>query len=124
MPNNFSVNAHYYVLLFLFAVLFILQIWALLKIKRMFQSMLQIYGQMQQIAAGRKTGPAGNGPAQPSAASSVNYRRICQYCRFRETFLDASGVNVFFYQCGLSKHKIKLDDSCQKFEFDPQRAEI
>jgi hypothetical protein len=118
MPNNFSVPLHYYILLALFAVLFILQIWAMLKIRFMLNRVLEIYKRMQQMAA------SGLGEAQPSLKINVNYKRICEYCRHRETFLEASGKNVFVYQCGLSKQRIKLNDSCAQFEFDPQRAQI
>jgi len=119
MPDNFSEHIHYYTLLALFALLFVLQIWAMLKIKLMLQRVLDIYRRMQQIAALQKFSDA-----QPSPKISVKYKRICEYCRHRETFLDASGKNVFVYQCGLSKQKIKLGDSCAQFKFDPQRAQI
>lgn len=119
MPNNFSEHVHYYILLALFGLLFVLQIWAMLKIKQMLQRVLDIYRRMQQMAALQKFGEA-----QPSPKINVNYKRICEYCRHRETFLAASGKNVFLYQCRLSKQKIKLDDSCAQFEFDPQRAQI
>jgi len=119
MPDNFSEHIHYYILLALFGLLFVLQIWAMLKIKLMLQRVLDIYRRMQQIAALQKLGDA-----QPSPKINVNYKRICEYCRHRETFLDASGKNVFVYQCGLSKQRIKLEDSCAHFEFDPQRAQI
>jgi hypothetical protein len=124
MLNHFSETVHYYTLLFLFTVLFVLQIWALLKIKRMLHRVLDIYRRMQEIAYSRQTHLLDNGLVQPSSSASVNYKRICQYCRHRETFLDPSGKNVFFYQCGWSKQKIKLNDFCSQFEFDPQRAEL
>jgi hypothetical protein len=119
MPNNFSEHAHYYILLSLFGLLFVLQIWAMLKIKLMLQRVLEIYKRMQQMAALQNLGDA-----QPSPKINVKYRRICEYCRHRETFLDAAGKTVFVYQCGLSKQRINLGDSCAKFEFDPQRAQI
>jgi type IV secretory pathway component VirB8 len=119
MPDNFSEHINYYILLALFALLFVLQVWAMLKIKQMLQHVLDIYRRMQQMAALQKFGEA-----QPSPKLNVKYKRICEYCRHRETFLDASGKNVFVYQCGLSKQKIKLEDSCAHFGFDPQRAQI
>jgi hypothetical protein len=124
MPKVSPENLHYYFLLFLFALLFVLQIWAMLKIKLMLRSVLEIYRRMQQMANNAKTYLAAGGQAQPYTPQSVDYKRICQFCRHRETFLDASGKNIFLYQCGLSKQKIKLDDFCPQFEFDPQRAEI
>ncbi len=119
MPDNFSEHLHYYILLALFGLLFVLQIWAMLKIKQMLQRVLDIYRRIQQMAALQKFSDT-----QPSLKINVNYKRICEYCRHRETFLAASGKNVFVYQCGISKQKIKLDDSCAHFEFDPQRAQI
>ncbi|MCI0696984.1 hypothetical protein L0337_33885 [candidate division KSB1 bacterium] len=124
MPDNFSTHLHYYVLLSLFALLFLLQIWAMIKIKLMLQRVLDIYKRMQQIAAMSKSGLIAEGELQPSRQAGVNYKRICEWCRHRETFLDPSGKGVFVYRCGLSKHRIKLNDSCPQFEFDPQRAPI
>lgn len=119
MPNNFSEHFHYYLLLALFGLLFVLQIWAMLKIRLMLQRVLEIYKRMQHMVVQQKLGEA-----QPSPKINVSYKRICEYCRHRTTYLDASGQNVFMYQCGLSKQKVKLDDSCAHFEVDPQRAQI
>lgn len=124
MPDNFSTPLHYYILLSLFALLFLLQVWAMIKIKLMLRRVLDIYKRMQQIAAMSKSGLIVEGDLQPSRQAGVNYKRICECCRHRETFLDPSGKGVFVYRCGLSKHRIKLDDSCPQFEFDPQRAPI
>ncbi len=114
----------YYVLLSLFALLFLLQIWAILKIKLMLRRVLEIYQRMQQMAAITPSGLTTREKLQPSRRADVNYGRICEYCRHRETFLDASGKNVFVYQCRLSKQKIKLNDSCTQFELDPHRAQM
>jgi len=119
MSNGFSEHLHYYILLSLFGLLFVLQIWAMLKIKLMLQRVLEIYKRMQQMAARQRLGEA-----QPSHKVNVNYKQLCEYCRHRETFLAASGKNVFIYQCDLSKQRIKLDDCCAQFEFDPHRAQI
>jgi hypothetical protein len=124
MEGSFSKNLHYYILLALFTLLFVLQIWAMLKIKLMLRSVLEIYRRMQQIIKPQQINSGTGSPAQPSSASGVNYRRICMYCRHRETFIDTSGKNVFLFRCGLSQQQIKLDDFCHYFEFDPQRAEI
>ncbi len=124
MPDNFSTPLHYYILLSLFALLFLLQIWAMIKIKLMLRRVLDVYKRMQQIAAMSKSGLIAEGVLQPSRQAGVNYKHICECCRHRETFLDPSGKGAFVYRCGLSKHRIKLDDSCPQFEFDPQRAPI
>ena len=124
MPDNFSTHLHYYILLSLFALLFFLQIWAMVKIKLMLQRVLEIYKRMQQIAAAPRSGLIVEGDLQPSHQAGVKYKRICECCRHRETFLEASGKGVFVYRCGLSKNRIKLGDSCPQFEFDPQRAPI
>lgn len=124
MSENFSTHLHYYILLSLFVLLFLLQVWAMIKIKLMLQRVLDIYKRMQQIAAMSKSGLVAEGKLQPSPLTGVKYKRICECCRHRETFLDPSGKGVFVYRCGLSKHRIKLDDSCPQFEFDPQRAPI
>ena len=124
MLPNFSANAHFYILLFLFTLLFVLQVWALIKIKQMLRRVLEVFAKTQQAANRQRTASGSSSHLQPSPSNAVNYRRICQYCRYRETFLEASAKNNFVYRCGLSKQKIKLDDYCPQFEFDPQRAEI
>lgn len=124
MPDNFSAPLHYDVLLALFALLFLLQIWAMIKIKLMLQRVLDIYGRMQQIATISAAGAIVAKELQPSRQPGVNYKRVCECCRYRETFLAPADKSVFVYQCGLSKQKVKLHDSCPQFEFDPQRAQI
>ncbi|MDZ7289046.1 MAG: hypothetical protein ONB44_01550 [candidate division KSB1 bacterium] len=124
MTNNLSEYLHYYILLSLFALLFVLQIWAMLKIKLMLQHVLAIYKRMQKMVISPDTGPAAQGDLQPSLKVGVHYKRVCECCRHRETFLEASAGSVFFYQCGLSKQMIELDDFCSRFEFDPQRVQI
>jgi hypothetical protein len=124
MPDNFSMSPQYYILLTLFALLFVLQVWAMIKIKLMLRRVLEIYRRLQQIAAISPIDLIAEEELQPSRQAGVKYKRICECCRYRETFLDRAGKSVFVYRCGLSKQKIKLNDSCARFEFDPQRAQI
>jgi hypothetical protein len=45
---------------------------------------LEIYKRVQQMAALQKLSAA-----QPSQKVNVNYKRRCEYCRYRGTFLVA-----------------------------------
>lgn len=108
-----AAHWQYYFLLFLFAVLFALQLWAIFKIRKMVRQVLQLHQQLQQ---------AGRGASEKNALSA--FRHTCQICRHRQTFLDPSGRQVFVYRCGVSRQIIKLDDYCEKFEFDPHIADI
>ena len=114
---NWSIpeNTHYYVLLFLFTLLFVLQIWAIVKIKTIIRRVLEIYNQIAHVRSSPKA------VRQLQAGSP---RPSCQLCRHRRTFLDPSGKSVFVYRCGLSDLSIQLDDYCHKFEYDPQSADI
>ncbi|MGH7492551.1 MAG: hypothetical protein ACREOO_09160 [bacterium] len=109
-----SANLHYYVLIFLVAVLFLLQFWGIVKIKRMMREVQGLYGKLSKPSLVRHTEKMEVG----------TFRHTCQICRHRQTFLDPSGKQVFVYRCGLSQLRIKLDDYCEKFEFDPHIADI
>lgn len=110
-------NVHYYVLFGLFTLLFILQVWAILRIRQMIQRVLEIYDRIQSLRGEPKALPPGVVAAYKKA------KRSCQVCRHRQTFLDPSGKHVFLYRCGLTQERITLDYSCEKFEFDPQNAD-
>jgi hypothetical protein len=109
-----SANLHYYFLIFLVAILFVLQVWAIIKIKRMMRNVQKLHDKL----------------ANPSAARHADmfevgtFRHTCQICRHRQTFLDPSGKQVFVYRCELSQQRIRLDDHCEKFEFDPHIADF
>ena len=104
----------HYFLLFLFTVLLVLQIWAIVKIRQMVRQVLELYDQFSRHQRRSAPDPAGAG----------TFRHTCQICRHRQTFLDPTGKQVFVYRCGLSRQHIKLDDHCEKFEFDPHIADI
>lgn len=112
-----SENANYYILLFLFTLLFILQVWAIVRIRQMVRRVLDIYDRMQTLR--------GEPRELPKAALELynKSQRTCQVCRHRQTFLDPSGKQVFIYRCGLTQERIALDFFCQKFEFDAQSAD-
>lgn len=110
-----SEFASYYLLLFFFTILFVLQIWALIRIKKMIRHILEIYQKLEQSRA-----------AVPAAARGKRREppRICQNCRYRETFLTPAGNATFVYRCALHQQKIRLSDFCSKFEMDAQNADI
>ncbi len=109
-----SAHWQYYVLLFLFSVLFVLQVWAIIKIRQMVRQVLRLYDQFSRKPARTAVDPKAVG----------TFRHTCQICRHRQTFLDPTGEQVFVYRCGLSRQRILLDDYCEKFEFDPHIADI
>ena len=109
-----SANLHYYFLIFLVAVLFLLQVWGIIKIKKMMGELQELYHKLSKPPLVRRTEKIEVG----------TFRHTCQICRHRQTFLDPSGKQVFVYRCGLSQQRIKLDDYCETFEFDPHIADI
>lgn len=112
-----SEHIHYYVLLGLFTLLFILQVWAIIRIRQMIQRVLDIYDRIQSLRGTPKALPEG------LVAAFGKAKRSCQLCRHRQTFLDPSRKQVFLYRCGLTQERITLDYSCEKFEYDPQNAD-
>ncbi len=112
-----SETLHYYILLCLFTLLFILQVWAIIRIRQMIRRVLDIYDRMQTLHGVAKGLPK-------AALEAYNKsQRSCQVCRHRQTFLDPSGKQVFLYRCGLTQERITLDYHCEKFEFDAQSAD-
>jgi hypothetical protein len=101
-----------FLLLGLFTFLFFLQIWAMMRIKKMLKTVLKIYAQVTRIADGGQ-GAEAAGPAP---------KRICQNCKFRDTYLTNREEQLFLYRCRLNGQEIKLDDFCHRFEVDPIRA--
>ena len=102
-----SANLHYYFLILLVAILFLLQFWGIVKIKRMMREVQELHGKLLKSSLARRQ--------EKMEVGTV---------RHRQTFLDPSGKQVFVYRCGLSQQRIKLDDYCEKFEFDPHIADI
>ncbi|MEK7727319.1 MAG: hypothetical protein AAB354_02835 [candidate division KSB1 bacterium] len=108
---------HYYILLGLFTLLFLLQVWAIVRIRQMIRRVLAIYDHMQALRGEPR------GLHQAAIAAHEKSKRSCQVCRHRQTFLDPSGKQVFLYRCGITQERITLDYYCEKFEFDAQSAD-
>lgn len=102
-----------FLLLALFTFLFILQIWAMIRIKRMLKAVLGIYTQVSRLARTVRTGQV------PANAP----KRICQNCKYRDTYLEKNGDQLFQYRCRLNGQVIRLIDFCHCFESDPLRTE-
>jgi len=115
MDISLPPNIHYYILLLLFTALFVLQVWMMVKFKEMVRRVLEIY-QRVQSAQGYTTSPPQIPPGE--------IQKICQHCRHRETYPDPAGKSVFVYRCRLNRQSVQLVDSCRKFEFDHQNADI
>ncbi len=112
-----SETTHYYILLGLFTLLFILQVWAIVRIRQMIRRVLDIYDRMQVLRGEPRE------LTHTAIAAYNKSQRSCQVCRHRQTFLDPTGKQVFLYRCGLTQERITLDYYCEKFEFDAQSAD-
>ncbi len=102
-----------FLLLGLFTFLFFLQVWAMMRIKKMLQTVLKIYAQVVRMA----------GDANGVQSAVAPPRRICHNCKFRDTYLKNKDGRLFLYRCRLNGQEIQLDDFCHRFELDPIRAE-
>jgi len=107
-----TTDLQFYWLLFLFTLLFFMQLWAIVKILKMLRQVLELYDKLAATPPNAR---------RPETQVST-FRHTCQVCRHRQTFLDTSGKNVFVYHCALSRQTIQLDYSCEKFEFDAHVA--
>jgi len=103
----------YYFFLAVFSVLLVLQVWAIVKIRQLLKQILGLHDEYQKLR-----------PSAPEKKTAGKFRHTCQICRHRQTFLDPAGKQVFEYRCGVSQQRIKLEDYCEKFEFDPHIADI
>ena len=112
-----SDTTHYYILLGLFSLLFLLQVWAIVRIRQMIRRVLAIYDHLQA----RRGEP--RELHKHAIAAYEKSKRSCQVCRHRQIFLDPTGKQVFLYRCGLTQERITLDYYCEKFEFDAQNAD-
>lgn len=112
-----SETLHYYILLCLFSLLFLLQVWAIVRIRQMIRRVLAIYDHLQALRGERTD------MHKAAMTAFEKSRRSCQVCRHRQTFLDPSGKPVFLYRCGITQERITLDYHCEKFEFDAQSAD-
>ena len=108
-----SDTTPYYVLLLICAIVFVLQAWAIIKIRYMMRQVIELYDRISKPPAARR----------PELRASGMFRHTCQICRHRQTFLNPASQQVFVYRCGVSGQRIELDDHCEKFEFDPHVAD-
>lgn len=100
----------FYFAIILIVVLFLLQIWAILRIRRMFGQVSEIFRfvkagtRVYQSLPGRKTS-------------------TCEFCRFRETYINSDRDLRFVYWCKRHDEEIQLDHSCAFFKPDPLNKE-
>lgn len=106
-------------LLFLLAAFFILlvvQIFALLKVRRIINHLNYLLYEIRLIK--RKF------HLKPSPSAVVNQ---CQFCKYRQSFIKAYSDSVeddFYYRCKLHNIEITLNHSCKQFELDPAYKSI
>lgn len=115
MQELFSSNLALYIVTMILTVLFLLQIWAILRIKEMLRQVVEIFRFMRagSLASMRSVGEKQN-----------SYQRICENCRYRKTYITNDSEFEIYYLCKKHNKEILLNESCYFFEYDEQNKEI
>jgi len=99
------------ILLTAFFILLIVQVFALLKVRRIINHLNYLLYEVRLIK--RKF------VLKPGQGVKADH---CQYCRFRQSYIKAysdSADDDFYYRCKLHNIEITLNHSCKQFEIDP-----
>ena len=97
----------------IFAFLFILQIWAIFRVRKMLLRVSEIYNWVQ---AGRL------GSSNKNILTNQVPRK-CKNCLFRSTYLTQDTDIQFIYYCKRHDIETTLEESCSFFQIDPQYIE-
>ncbi len=100
-------------LLLMFGVLFLLQIWAILRIKEMLQQVTEI---LRFVKASTRV-------VRRLPAPQKHMQAVCENCKFRSTFLSNEKPPRFLYKCKKNNSEIELTHTCRLFKLDPQSKE-
>lgn len=109
-----SSNIAMYLITAILTVLFLLQLWAIFRIKEMLRQVTEIF---RFVRAG-------------TLASKYNFRRfdatpdrICENCRFRKTYFSNEPKFEIYFHCKKHDKPIALNETCHLFELDEQNKE-
>ncbi|KAA3612640.1 MAG: hypothetical protein DWQ05_18490 [Calditrichaeota bacterium] len=97
-------------LILILATLFVLQIWAIIRVKMMLKRVSEIHEWVQAGKLG-------------VSAQFTRYKRpvkTCKNCLFRSTFLAQEKDIQFVYYCKKNDIETSLDNSCLYFQVDPE----
>lgn len=97
-------------LLLILTTLFILQIWAIIRVKMMLKRVSEIH---QWVQAGK----LGTNAYLSRFRHPV---KTCKNCLFRSTFLAQEKDVQFIYYCKKNDMETSLTNSCQHFQVDPE----
>lgn len=104
------MNTLYY-LVIIIALLFLIQVIALLRMRRIIIQLNQLFRSMGVL---QKKGLKVNLTVIPN---------ICNNCKFRQAFIRVnqsySSEDEFYYRCKIHQSEVSLNHSCDKFEPDP-----
>jgi hypothetical protein len=114
MQEMLSSKLTLYIITIILTVLFLLQLWAILRIKEMLRQVAEIF---RFVRAGSLASRRLAGEKQPS------HQRICENCRFRKTYISNDPEFEIYYHCKKHHKEILLNESCYLFEFDEQNKE-
>lgn len=115
MPRFLSSDLALFILILVLTVLFLLQIWAILRIKIMLHQVSEIFRFVRAASLGTRNRLS---PRRPHAA------RICEHCRYRTTYLANDAGFELLYHCKKHNKPIELNHTCRQFEFDEQDNKI
>ncbi len=97
-------------LILILATLFILQIWAIVRVKMMLKRVAEIHEWVQAGKLGTST--YFSRYRQPA--------KTCKNCRFRSTYLAQEEDVQFIYYCKKNDIETSLKNSCLQFQVDPE----
>jgi len=115
MQELLSSNLSLYILTIVLTVLFLLQIWAIFRIKEMLRQVTEIF---RFVRAGTLASRNIMKPRSPRP------ERICENCRFRSTYISGNSQFEIYFHCKKHDKAVSLNASCHLFEFDEQNKEI
>ena len=112
MSHIVPFDLAFYLIVIVFAVLFLLQIWAILRIKEMLRQVGEIF---RFVKAGTRV--------SPQRSSQAYFKNSCEFCKFRASYLSDEQPIHFIHLCKKHSKIISLNESCGHFTPDPQLNE-
>jgi len=113
MDNLLPNTLYFYLFPAVLAILFLLQLWAILRIKDMLLQVTEIF----------KFVKAGSLPIRAASHRKAFFKQSCEFCKHRTTYLSDKKQFQFIHFCKKKNIMIELNKSCNHFILDPHLSE-
>ena len=115
--NNINQETILYLLALFFGLYISLQIYIILKLKKiivhLFEILFQVHDVLNKLpkAPGKKT---------------IKVKKYCQNCKYRLPFYNKSDTSssLFYYNCQITRKKVPPDYYCSNFVFDQKTLDV